>query len=669
MMSKIQIRQNEKDPTRKSGEKVCGHWIRFRLGFVYILFVLFSSLIVFRLIQLQVAHNPELEALALRQFQKVGTVAPPRLPIFDRNREELAVSMPAGSVFVRPRLVRDKKKVARIFAKVLGGTPAHWARRVESPKPFVWIHRQLSEESAKQLSHYRLPGVFIESENKRVYPNGPLGAHVLGFTDIDGNGIAGTELALNDELLQREQKTSVPRDGRGNPTYFDSKSIRAEDGKTGVYLTIDRRLQHLMEEELERALEETGGKSVLAVVMDPFTGEIFAMGQRPTFDPNVPSQSPPALLNNSILSHLYEPGSTMKVLLAAEAIQQGILTPQSPIDCGDGYRMYADKRVNEAESGHRFGVIPLEKVIAFSSNIGATRIADRLGVQRVRAAIDRFGLTSKTGIRLPGEATASQKNEGVWRPIFLGTVGFGQGIAVTPLQMVSAFAAFANGGYLVRPRILMRENAVSEDLEARRVLSPATALAVREMLVSVTETKGGTGYLARVPNVRVAGKTGTAQKYQAGTGYESRKYFSSFIGFLPADQPELLIGIMVDEPKWPYYAAQVAAPLFKRIAERSLQILDRVPKAMVVSSERVIPTTDTVLQAKRNSVSVVPSDDGHWLMPDLTGLGVREALGILSPKFSNLSVYGFGYLKSQTPAPGTRVTSQSAIRLDFSAGG
>ena len=412
-------------------------------------------------------------------------------------------------------------------------------------------------------------------------------------------------------------------------------------------------------------MEETAGKEILAIVLDPFTGEIFAMGQRPTFDPNRPSQFSPNLLVNSFVSHLYEPGSTLKVLLAASAIQQGILTPKSLIDCENGYRMYGNKRIGEAES-HRFGIISLEKVIAFSSNIGATKIADKLGEDRVRSALDQFGLTSKTGIRLPGESYALPNGKSPWLPIFLGTVGFGQGIAVTPLQMVSAFAAFANGGYVVRPRILMRENALSEDLEARRVISPSTALSVREMLVQVTEAKGGTGLLAKIPSIRVAGKTGTAQKYVAGSGYESKKYFSSFIGFLPADQPELLIAVMVDEPKWPYYGGQVAAPLFRRIAERSLQILDRVPKMTFVSRHRSIRTTARVDTATDPKPSLIGAGENRWFMPDLRGLGIREVLRVLGPAAMSLSIRGYGYLESQSPAAGSLLAAGSSVVLTFS---
>lgn len=660
------------EAAKASPPPTMGQWIRFRLGFVFVTFVAVFALVAFRLVQLQIIVNPALEALAERQFQKIGKKSPYRLPIYDRNREELAVSIPASSVFARPRLIRKKRYAARVLAKVLGESPSHWLQKLTSDKPFVWLHRKLSEDLAKRLAHQNLPGIFIEPENKRIYPNGELAAPVLGFTDIDGNGLSGLELSLNEELLQKESKIPFLRDGRGNPSYIDSKYLPPDDGTAGVYTTIDRRLQHAVEEELDRSIQETGARAVMAVVMDPFTGEIFALGQRPTFDPNRANQFPSNLWTNRFISHLYEPGSTMKVLLAAEAIQDGLMTAKTPIDCENGQIFFGKRKIGEAESDHRYGILPLEKVIRYSSNVGAVKVAEALGVDRVRSTLDKFGLTSRTGISLPGEAVSAPKGDDYWKPIFLATVGFGQGVSVNPLQMVSSFAPFANGGYLVRPRILMRENVPHEHLEVRRVLAPSTVQAMREILVGVTEEKGGTGVAARIADVRIAGKTGTAQKYEPGVGYDSKKYFSSFIGFLPAEQPELLIGVMVDEPRKTFYASQVAAPLFKRIAERSLQILDKIPKRSINQkvAASVVPAHPIVQKpepAPQLDVSTTP--DGKWVMPDLKGASMRDALRSIGKYMGNVKISGNGYLESQSPKAGTVVSSHSAVILHFSPAG
>lgn len=642
-------------------------WIRLRLGFVYSLFVLYFGFVAFRLVQLQVLVNPELESLAQRQFEKVGKTSPHRLAIYDRNREELAASIPASSIFARPRLIPHKGRVARGLAQVLGGSPQKWLKKLDTPKLFVWIQRQVGEDIAKELSKKNLPGIFVETESKRTYPGGSLASQLIGFTDIDGNGISGLELKLNEELLKKGTRFVWARDGKGNPSYLSKKYFREDDGETGVYVTLDRRLQHALEEELDRALQETGAKAVLATVMDPFTGEIFALGQRPGFDPNEVGNYPLSAFTNHFISHLYEPGSTIKVLMAAEAISQGLMTAKTPIDCGNGSMSFGKIKISEAESSHRYATLPLEKVIQFSSNVGAVKVAQALGTDRVRATLDKFGLTRKTGIHLPGEVTSQARGDNFWRPIFLATVGFGQGISVTPLQMTAAFAPFANGGYLVRPRILLRENVSEERLEVRRVLTPSTVQTMRQILISTTEGKG-TGTLAAIPEIKVAGKTGTAQKYEPGVGYQSNKYFSSFIGFLPADRPELLVSVFVDEPKKPYYASQVAAPLFKRIAERALQILDRFPKKAIVHSDTV--KRDSVFPPESSqSVALLPHSEGKWVMPDLAGVSMREALRAVGKHLSHVKVLGDGYVTSQSPEKGSVVSSETQVSLVFSPAG
>jgi len=643
------------------------HWIRFRLGFVYVCFVLYFGFIGFRLVQLQVLVNPELELLAQKQFQRVGRTSPHRLSIYDRNREELAVSLPSSSLFARPRLIRSKEKVARALSEILGGSREKWLKRLDSTKSFVWIQRQVDEDKAHEIVRRRLSGIFIETESKRQYPGGSLAANVLGFTDIDGTGISGLEHTLNEELLRKGTQFQMARDGKGNPSYLSKKYFREDDGRTGVYVTLDRRLQHALEEELERAQEETGAKAVMAAVMDPFTGEIFALGQTPGFDPNHSNDYPAERFTNRLLSHLYEPGSTIKTIMAAEAIQLGLLDTNSIIDCEQGHMKVGNTRINEAEADHKFGRIPLEKVIHVSSNVGAVKVAQILGIERVRATLDKFGLTQKTGINLPGEAFMPPRAEKFWRPLALANVGFGQGISATPLQMLSAYAPFANGGYLVRPRILLRENVSNERLEVRRVLSPATVAKMRQILLGVTEAKGGTGHLAQIPNIRVAGKTGTAQKYEAGVGYNSQKYFSSFIGFLPANRPELLVGVFLDEPTKAFYAPRVAAPLFRRIAERALQILDRLPKKSIAQTDA--NTSPLSPDSVPPLPILVESGIGQWTMPDLKGLSVREALRLVGKQVDNVRVSGNGYLATQSPVAGSRIEAKTPVVLEFSPRG
>jgi len=645
-----------------------GNWLRFRLTLVYFFFVAFFLFIGFRLVQLQVWVNPELESLATRQFEKTSRNSVSRLPILDRNGEELAVSVPAGSVFARPKLIYRKKETARKLAKLLGGSAAKWLARFRTHKPFVWVQRQVNEELAHKIDEENLPGIFVQPENKRIYPNEQLAANTIGFTDIDGNGLAGLELFLNEELSQQHKQLHMLRDGKGNPSYIEKRSLGDDEDSTGVYSTIDRRIQHALEEEIATSFQQTEAKSVLGIVMDPYTGEIFAMAQSPSFDPNQVGHSASTSYANRLVSYLYEPGSTLKKLLAAEAIETGLMNVNTPIDCGNGEIVIGNKHIHEADAKHRFGILPLEKVIRFSSNVGAVRIAQRLGADKVRALFEKVGFGLKTGIELPGEVTASLKAASGWTPFYLASSSFGQGFAVTPLQMVTAFASLANGGFLVRPKILVKEN--ESAVESKRLFSASTVRVMRDILVSVTEDLHGTGVAAAIPGIHVAGKTGTAQKYEGGEGYGGGKYYSSFLGYLPADRPELVVAVMVDEPKHAYYGAQVAAPLFKRVAERSLQILDRLPrKAIARNSTTERPLVEMPVLAPTVVTEIKPQSDGQIVMPDLKGSSMRDTLRVLEKYFSDVRVTGSGYLQTQSPKPGTVVNSSNSVELTFSPQG
>lgn len=642
-------------------------WFKIRLGFVYVCFVAFFSMIGLRLFQLQLWKDSGLDNLAQKQFLKVNKKVQYRQPILDRNGEELAVSMPSVSVFAHPKMIRARRKTAIQLSKVLGGSPKKWLQKLDKKKNFVWIHRQLNEDLANKLTSLKLPGVFVEPENHRFYPNSTLAAQTLGFTDIDGNGIAGLELSLNKQLLDSRSKMAVPRDGKGNLSYLEKKYGESIESKEGIRLTIDRRIQHVIDEELESAEQLYGGKNIMAVVIDPSTGEIIAMGQRPLMDPNQPNLYPVSNSTNLWLSHLYEPGSTMKPIFAAEAIELGLLNPQTKIDCEMGKLKIGNMTIHEAEANHQFGKITVSEIIEHSSNAGAAKIAQLLGPSKMKLALEKFNLNKKTDISIPGEVYSSLKEDNTWKAFYQATVGFGQGISVTPIQMVMSYLPFANDGYWIRPKIVMSEVEITgvDDSTKRRVLSPATVKAMREILISVTEGKKATGTKAKIEGIRVAGKTGTAQKYEAGKGYDSKKYLSSFIGFLPAEKPELLIGVMIDEPKAPYYGGMNAAPVFKKIAERSLQIMDRVPKTEVVKN--VIPAP------KKNELpTLIPmpeirvASDGVWYMPNLKGLSMREALRIMGEHVSTVQMVGEGFVERQSPESGTIISPQSKVLLQFS---
>ncbi len=630
---------------------------RLRAGFLYVCFVGFLGLVAGRLVQLQVFPGQALRNLASKQLSRSGKNAPYRLPILDRNGEELAISVPATSVFARPRLIRHPKRTARVLSGMLGGSPEKWLRKIKVQKSFVWLERQIPEDLARKIAKRNLPGVFTESESKRIYPNGSLAAHVLGFTDIDGNGISGIERKLNEELLKETPSHSLLRDGRGVTTYL-GKSDPAETKKRGIYLTLDRRLQNLLEEELEKSMVETHAVAAMGVILSPLNGEVLALAQVPSFDPENPNKYAPEVLSNRLTSHLLEPGSTLKVIFAAQAIEQGLVNKDSLVDCEGGKYRIGDKTFTEAHADP-FRKISVEKILRVSSNIGAVKIAQLLGPDKVASTLQKFGLHSRTGIDLPGEAAMPPKPPKFWTPIHLATVGFGQGISATPLQVVSTFLPFANGGYLVRPRLVQ---GADDKTQLHRVLSPKTAAIMRDILVGVTEEKGGTGLRAKLPTIRVAGKTGTAQKYDKENGYQSGKYYSSFVGFLPADRPEALIGVMLDEPGKEFYASESAAPLFRRVAERAVPLLRNHPN-QAVTSFGAFP------EAPALPLIGSSSEPGVWLMPDLKGVSVRDALKVMGSRAERIRVSGSGYLFEQEPAPGEPVREKTSVRLVFQPSG
>lgn len=635
-------------------------WLKVRLGLIYLSFFTFFSLVVFRLVQLQVLPNEDLSQLSQRQFTRTDKKAPYRLPIYDRNREELAVSTPVFSIYAHPKKLASRKKTALLLSRQLGGASSKWLQKLDPKKNFVWIQRQISEEKANELKKHKLLGLGIEAENKRVYPNGTLASHILGYTDIDGNGLSGIELSLNQTLLQEKEKRKLAKDGRGNTSYIDKTQTRKEDGNSGVVLTLDRRIQSMVEQELDRAKTETKAQALMAVVMNPQNGEILALAQRPTFDPNTPNQTATDNQQNKITQALYEPGSTLKVLFAAEALEKNLLKPDSLLDCGNGKIRVGNTIISESDKKHSHPSLTLTKVITYSSNVGAVRVAQKLGTQGAQDVLERFGLTQKTGIELSGETSGQKKNRDSITPLLLANMGFGQGVSTTPLQLVTAFSPFANGGFLVSPTLIKDSERTEEtpnQISGERVISENTAEEIKKMLLSVTEDSKGTGYLAKIPGVRIAGKTGTAQKYDAQSGYKNGKYYSSFVGFLPADNPQFLIGVMIDEPKSDYYASLVATPLFKRIAEHSLQLLNRGP-SQLVSKTKNAPRKDVSAPKELTKTS-----SGKWLMPDLKGLTLTEAMTLLNRYVETIQVSGNGYVVSQTPESGSSLDENSAVTL------
>jgi cell division protein FtsI (penicillin-binding protein 3) len=518
----------------------------------------------------------------------------------------------------------------------------------------------------------KLTGIGSEPARQRVYPHGPLASQVLGFTGVDGQGLEGVERALEAELRGGVQALVVGHDGRGRQFTLDGGDAWGAMPRAGAHveLTIDAALQRVAEQELERAVREFGARAGTVVALDPRSGEVLAMATVPRFDPNRGPSAAPDAVRNRAITDVYEPGSTFKAVLAAAALEAGVVQPAERIHCENGRYAVGRRTIRDA---HPHAVLSFTNVIAQSSNIGCAKIAERLGPERLAATIKALGFGVPTGVDLPGEMAGLTRPVERWGRIHLVTTSFGQGIAVTPLQLARGFAAIANGGTLMRPYVVKR---ITDDAGVvrhrgqphaeRQALSRATAAAVTEMLVAVTES--GTGKQARIEGFRVAGKTGTAQKVDEGTGrYHPRDRMSSFVGFVPADDPALVVLVVVDSPRKVTYGGVVAAPVFRAVAEYGLTRRGVLPRAPVSAGARGAPAAPfAALLAEAAEVELAPELATPGGAPAFLGLAMRDALVRAQAEGWAVRIEGSGYVTHQAPAPGA-VADDRTLTLYFSS--
>jgi cell division protein FtsI (penicillin-binding protein 3) len=546
--------------------------VRRRLGVVAGFGIFWMLLIGARFYHLQVVRYDHYSNKAERQQQRVVTLDPPRGTIYDAQGRELAVSIQVDSVYAVPPEIEDPEAAATALAGVVPGLDrAKLARQLAGDREFIWVVRKLDPPVAEKVHALKLKGFYFVPESKRYYPMGELAAQVLGYVGTDNHGLAGLELVYDREITGKPGKRTVLRDARqGTVAAPDLSSAEPEPGHD-LYLTLDATVQHIVERELARAIEERHAKRGSAIFLDPATGGVLAMASYPTFDPNDFGSYSPESWRNRAVADVYEPGSTFKIVTAAAALEAGVVRENDMIDCGGGsITLFRNIRVRDHQS---YGMLTFAQVIAHSSNVGVIRVAQRMGQGRFYGTIRGFGFGSQTGIDLPGESAGILHNVERWSLLEKSYIAFGQGVSVTPLQLVSATAAVANGGALLRPHTVA---AVSRG-EARvpkyptppvvgRPISPATARELTRLMEGVVID--GTGKSAAVPGYRVAGKTGTAQIPVHG-GY--RGYLPSFVGFAPADRPALVGLVAIAEPQGSeYYGAQVAAPAFSAIVRQVL---------------------------------------------------------------------------------------------------
>src|SRR5438132_8634341 len=556
----------------------CNQW---RLGAAKILFLAMFLVIGGRAVQLQILQGEKLMRLGQRQHLKEWIVLPKRGAMFDRAGEPLALSMESQSVYARPHRIQDPNQLSRGLAQILNLKVAEVKQKVVAEKPFVWIKRQVSSSEAEKIQALNADGIGMFYEPNRHYPQGQLAGQLLGFVGRDSEGLEGLELKYNEYIRGETGSSVAERDALGRRVLVQGvKGLHIPPG-SDVHLTLDTSIQHIAEKELEASIVKYRAKAGVAIVVEPFTGEVLALANYPSFNPNNFSQQSAQQRRNRAVADSFEPGSTFKTILAAAALEEEVVGKEDLFYCEMGKYPYAGKIIHDT---HPYGWLPFSKILQVSSNIGFTKVAEKLKRERYFKYIEKFGFGQVTGIDVPGEVPGLLRKPESWSAIDLATHAFGQGISATPMQMVMAYATIANGGFLMHPYLVRRVVGPKGEVLLenqphvfQRVISEKASRLLTSMLKAVTND-GGTGMMASVEGFEVAGKTGTAQKADlAHGGYATKKRVGSFIGFVPADDPRLVVLVLVDEPEVNVYGGVVAAPVFRNIARGALPHLAVAP--------------------------------------------------------------------------------------------
>lgn len=553
-------------------------WRRFRIIAGAILFGFFA--VIIRLAWLQIYDGEVLAMKADRQQRQQLEVEGKRGVIFDRAMRELAVNLDMPSVYGVPSAIENPLQVAKLISHELGIDTATLVKKLDNDKQFVWLRRLMPPDNTIKIEDLNLKGIGIMPEARRFYPKRELSGHILGFTDVDNNGIEGVEKYYEKSLHGKKGSIILERDAKRRPVLSNIKlePLKGND----LILTIDEVIQHIMEKELIAGVEEHQAAGGVGIVMNPYTGEILAMSVLPRFNPNDPDKYKAGQWRNRAITDVYEPGSTFKLVVASAAVEENLVSPNEIVHDGSGSLAYGGGTIHDP---HPTGKpMTFKEVIAHSSNVGTAKIGIRLGKERLYKYTKAFGFGEKTGIDLPGEVRGILRNPSSWSGRSLVTVSIGQEVGITPIQLVTAISAIANGGWIVRPHLvseIIDSSGTSKIIKpeiVKRAISNSTSKKMTEILVQVVGQEG-TGKLAVLNGFSVAGKTGTAQKIDTETGrYYSNRFISSFVGFVPAEAPEIAILIIVDEPKGLAWGGTVAAPVFKKVAEQTLEYLHIEPE-------------------------------------------------------------------------------------------
>ncbi|HOG17210.1 MAG TPA: penicillin-binding transpeptidase domain-containing protein [Syntrophales bacterium] len=655
-------------------------WLRFRLGALFALFFLFFVALTSRAFQLQILAGQTLKNIAVKQHTKTLQLQPERGIIFDRNGEKLAVSVAADSVCADPAKVAQPATAARQLAAVLDTDAAAFSKRLTGSKHFCWIARRISADQAARVEHLDIDGIFLVKEPKRHYPNGEMAGHVLGFVGTDAVGLEGLELKYDRYLKGAPEKLTIVRDAKGKVmaprTERADKAIAGREDSNNLILTIDGRLQYLVESKLKEAVRAKGAKGGMAIVMDPRTGEILAMATEPAFNPNTATKSHAERMKNKIITDCFDPGSTFKPFLAGGALEEGVVKETDVFYCENGSYVVADRVFHEANR-QKHGRLTFSEILKYSSNIGSVKVSERLGKEKFHEYITRFGFGSRTGIDLPGESPGLLRPVRSWTRVDTSTAAFGQGVSVTAIQLITALSAIANGGILMKPYVV--QGVVDKNGQVvkkfvptvvRRVLSPETSARLTAILTNVVQDQDGTGKNARLVNVAVAGKTGTSQKFDfSRRKYSSERVRTSFMGFFPAQDAQVAILVTLDEPQRDKWGGMAAAPVFRNIGEQILTTIRtdiRETPSLPAETERPIEEVNLRLVRAPQVETDFSTPASDSATPNFLGMTMREALKTAKQNRIELKMAGSGWAVRQRPAPGTPVGDLRICSVSFS---
>jgi cell division protein FtsI (penicillin-binding protein 3) len=561
----------------------------FRLYLLAGIFVLWCGAICFRLVYLQVFRYGSFEQRAQHQQQRTEEVSAKRGIIYDRQGREMAMSISVDSVFAVPTEMPNPASTISLIARITKQDPRELVARCHAAKTFCWLARKPEPEISARIRSLNLRGVYFEKESKRYYPKNELAAQVLGYVGMDDQGLSGIEREFEDQMHGRPGQMVISVDA--HKKWFGSVEKQPEPGQN-VVLTIDEKIQYIAERELEAAMQQTHAEAGTVIVENPHTGEILALANRPTFNPNLTREITPQKLKNHAVSDVYELGSTFKLVTISGALEEKVTRPDEIFDCQMGSIVYNGMRIRDSKP---HGLLPVSDVLAESSDVGAIKIALRLGEDRFYKYIRDFGFGQQTGIELPGETRGMTKPVNRWSRVSIAAISMGQEIGITPLQLAGLVSTMANDGVYVAPRIVAAttqpqstpQTIAFHPVNERRVLSSLTAAQMRQMMQGVV--LHGTGKKALLIGYSSAGKTGTAQKVDPAThAYSHTKYIGSFAGFAPINNPAITVAVILDSAVGLHQGGQVSAPVFQRIAQQVLEYLHTPHDVEIPANRQVL---------------------------------------------------------------------------------